>query len=63
MLGSDPIYQYGRVNDMFTLEPVYPGSGGSEAWGGWFMKNLIQQPSLAFAYTRRDRRIRLAGTG
>ena len=52
MLGSDPIYQYGRVNGMFTLEPVYPGSGGSEAWVGWFMKNLIQQPSLAFAYTQ-----------
>lgn len=52
MLGSDPIYQYGRTQGMFTLEPVYPGAGGSEAWVGWFMKNLIQQPSLAFAYTQ-----------
>ncbi len=52
MLGSDPIYQYGRVNGMFTLEPVYPGAGGSAAWVGWFMQNLIEQPSLAFAYTQ-----------
>jgi hypothetical protein len=49
MLGSDPIYQYGRVNGMFTLEPVYSDAGGSAAWVGWFMKNLIQQPCLAFA--------------
>ncbi|MEO5916256.1 MAG: hypothetical protein ABIS50_18605 [Luteolibacter sp.] len=52
MLGSDPIYQYGRTNGMFTLEPVYAGAGGSEAWVNWFMKNLIQEPSLAFAYTQ-----------
>ena len=52
MLGSDPIYQYGRVNGMFTLEPVYSGAGGSAAWVGWFMKCLIQQPCLAFAYTQ-----------
>ena len=52
MLGSDPIYQYGRVNGMFTLEPVYSDAGGSAAWVGWFMKCLIQQPCLAFAYTQ-----------
>lgn len=52
MLGSDPIYQYGRVNGMFTLEPVYSSSGGSEKWVYWFMKNLIEQPSLAFAWTQ-----------
>jgi hypothetical protein len=52
MLGSDPIYQYGRVHGMFTLEPVYPVAGGSSAWVEWFMRNLIRQPSLAFAYTQ-----------
>ena len=52
MLGSDPIYQYGRVHGMYTLEPVYSSSGGSEKWVKWFMKNLIDQPSLAFAYTQ-----------
>lgn len=52
MLGSDPIYQYGRVGGMSTLEPVYGNSGGSEAWVKWFMRNLIEQPALAFAYTQ-----------
>lgn len=52
MLGSDPIYQYGRVHGMFTLEPVYGNSGGSEKWVNWFMKNLIEQSSLAFAWTQ-----------
>jgi hypothetical protein len=53
MLGSDPIYQYGRGSGgMFTLEPVYSESGASAKWAEWFMKNMIQQPSLAFAYTQ-----------
>jgi hypothetical protein len=52
MLGSDPIYQYGTTPGMFTLEPVYPAAGGSADWVAWFMDNLIQQPSLAFAYTQ-----------
>ena len=52
MLGSDPIYQYGNSPGMFTLEPVYPRAGGSADWVGWFMKNLIQQPALAFGYTQ-----------
>jgi hypothetical protein len=52
MLGSDPIYQYGNSPGMFTLEPVYPTAGGSADWVGWFMNNLITQPSLAFGYTQ-----------
>lgn len=52
MLGSDPIYQYGNSPGMFTLEPVYPGAGGSSDWVSWFMNNLIHQPALAFAYTQ-----------
>lgn len=52
MLGSDPIYQYGVSHGMFTLEPVYSEAGGSAEWVAWFMNNLIQQPSLAFAYTQ-----------
>jgi hypothetical protein len=52
MLGSDPIYQYGATQGMFTLEPVYPNAGGSADWVAWFMNNLIHQPSLAFAYTQ-----------
>lgn len=50
MLGSDPIYQYG--SGVITLEPVYSPGGGSADWVAWFMNNLIQEPSLAFAYTQ-----------
>lgn len=52
MLGSDPIYQHGITPGMFTLEPVYGDAGGSTNWVTSFMDNLIQQPSLAFAYTQ-----------
>ncbi|HXR07983.1 MAG TPA: hypothetical protein VN765_11675 [Candidatus Acidoferrum sp.] len=52
MLGSDPIYQYGTSPGMFTLEPVYPRSGGSADWVAWFMNNLIHQPALAFGYVQ-----------
>ena len=52
MLGSDPIYQHGITPGMFTLEPVYGNAGGSINWVTSFMDNLIQQPSLAFAYTQ-----------
>jgi hypothetical protein len=51
MLGSDPIYQ-GFSPGMWTLEPVYPEAGGSADWVAWFLDNLIDQPSLAFAYTQ-----------
>ena len=53
MLGSDPIYQYGdATGGIFTLEPVYLQAGGSPKWVDWFLKNFVQQPSLAFAYTQ-----------
>jgi hypothetical protein len=52
MLGSDPIYQYGRTRDMNTLEPVYPRAGGSAEWVACFMDNLIHQPCLAFGFTQ-----------
>ena len=52
MLGSDPIYQYGRGHGISSLEPVYGQSGGSNKWVEWFFKNMTEQPSLAFAYTQ-----------
>lgn len=52
MLGSDPIYQHGTTPGLQSLEPVYPESGGSQKWVGWFMNNLIQEPSLAFGYAQ-----------
>ena len=51
MLGSDPIYE-GHAPGMWTLEPVYPRAGGSADWVNWFMKEMIQQPSLAFAFAQ-----------
>jgi len=52
MLGSDPIYQHGTTPGMWTLEPVYPQAGGSADWVAWFMRELIEQPCLAFGYTQ-----------
>jgi len=57
MLGSDPIRQYddGLQQDrqgVITLEPVYPKAGGSEEWVNWFLKQFINGPSMAFAYTQ-----------
>jgi hypothetical protein len=52
MLGSDPIYQHGTTPGLYSLEPVYGSAGGSADWVTWFMDNLINQPSLAFAYTQ-----------
>lgn len=52
MLGSDPIYQHGTTPGLQSLEPVYPESGGSTNWVAWFMRNMINHPSLAFAYTQ-----------
>ncbi len=52
MLGSDPIYQYGAVHGMYTLEPVYSSIGGSPDWVAWFINNLVHEPALAFAYTQ-----------
>ncbi|RYD48613.1 MAG: hypothetical protein EOP85_03215 [Verrucomicrobiaceae bacterium] len=52
MLGSDPIYQYGTKHHISSLEPVYGESGGSEKWVKWFLKNMIERPSLGFAYTQ-----------
>ncbi|MGC3959761.1 MAG: hypothetical protein QM813_18115 [Verrucomicrobiota bacterium] len=52
MLGSDPIYQHGTTPGLISLEPVYTPGGGLPQWVDWFMKSLVEQPSLAFAYTQ-----------
>lgn len=53
MLGSDPIYQHGVTPGLISLEPVYTsGGGGMPKWVDWFMDSLVQEPSLAFAYTQ-----------
>jgi hypothetical protein len=53
LLGSDPIYQYGNFTPgIYTLEPIYPYSGGSPTWVAWYFNAFIKQPSLAFGYTQ-----------
>jgi hypothetical protein len=53
LLGSDPIYQYGNFTPgIYTLEPVYPYSGGSPSWVAWYFNALIKQPSLAFGFAQ-----------
>ncbi|WP_197527750.1 hypothetical protein [Posidoniimonas polymericola] len=52
MLGSDPIYQYGRAPSITSLEPVYSHAGGSAKWVDWFLDALTTGPPLAFAYTQ-----------
>jgi hypothetical protein len=52
MLGSDPIYQHGTTPGLISLEPAYRPGGGTPKWVDWFMKSLIEHPSLAFAYTQ-----------
>ncbi|MCA9234092.1 MAG: hypothetical protein KDA44_01380 [Planctomycetales bacterium] len=52
MLGSDPIYQYGRAGAITSLEPVYGHAGGSPEWVDWFLNSLTQTPCLAFGYAQ-----------
>jgi hypothetical protein len=63
MLGPDPIYQYdagfleadapdGNGQPVVTLEPVYPGAGGSPGWVRWFLGELTDGPCLSFAYAQ-----------
>ena len=57
MLGSDPIRQYDNGlgssrQGVITLEPVYPKAGGDSAWVHWFLQQLVEGESMAFAYTQ-----------
>lgn len=57
MLGSDPIRQYdsglgGENQAVITLEPVYPKAGGDSTWVHWFLRQLVNGPSMAFGYTQ-----------
>jgi hypothetical protein len=64
MLGSDPIYQYDaglfdgtnctevKAQGVVSLEPVYPGGGGSPTWVRWFLDIISAAPCLAFGYTQ-----------
>lgn len=57
MLGSDPVRQYDtglehERQGVITLEPVYPEAGGDSTWIQWFLEELVNRPSMAFAYTQ-----------
>lgn len=57
MLGSDPIHQYdsGLGTDhqkVISLEPVYPASGGNEAWCQWYFDAFVDGASMDYAYTQ-----------
>jgi hypothetical protein len=62
MLGSDPIYQYdagfvdermgGNGQPVVTLEPVYPGGGGSPDWVRWFFRATFSSPNMSFGYAQ-----------
>lgn len=57
MLGSDPIAQYACESDdngqnVVSLEPVYPESGGSRQWVTWFFEQMINNEPLSFGYAQ-----------
>ena len=62
MLGSDPVVQYDmglRLDEgaphrqqVASLEPVYPLSGGNEAWVQWFMAQNFSSAALGFSYAQ-----------
>ncbi len=57
MLGSDPVRQYDTGLEharqgVITLEPVYGDAGGDSTWVHWFLRELVDGASMAFAYTQ-----------
>lgn len=61
MLGCDPIYQYDdgqsdcydpAPQNVVSLEPVYPESGGNPQWVDWFLRTNFEEESLGFAFTQ-----------
>lgn len=61
MLGCDPIYQYDSGldltkdsyrQDVISLEPVYPESGGSPRWVDWYLRQNFNGECLSFGYAQ-----------
>ncbi|WP_147275076.1 hypothetical protein [Paenibacillus prosopidis] len=64
MLGSDPLHQYDlglstetgfnplNAQDVSTMEPVYPESGGNPQWVGWFLKENFNELAQPFGYAQ-----------
>lgn len=62
MLGSDPVYQYdfgmtaeggaAAVQQVITLEPVYPNAGCSPKWVEWYLRENFSGECLSFGYAQ-----------
>lgn len=57
MLGSDPIHQYdsglgGNHQKVVSLEPVYQGGGGNEAWCQWYFDAFVNGAAMGYGYTQ-----------
>lgn len=57
MLGSDPIDQYFCESDhngqnVVSLEPSYPESGGNPEWVKWFFREIYNNKSMSFGYAQ-----------
>jgi hypothetical protein len=62
MLGCDPVYQYDLGMDIerdsshrqnvISLEPVYPESGGNPVWIDWYLRENFNGDCLSFGYAQ-----------
>lgn len=57
MLGSDPIRQYDnglgtKTQNVVSLEPVYPESGGDSTWVNWYLNQLVDGVCMEYAYVQ-----------
>jgi len=57
MLGSDPIRQFdaglgSNKQGVISLEPVYKGGGGDDAWVNWYFRQFVGGEPMAFAYVQ-----------
>ena len=62
MLGSDPVYQYdfgmtadagaAPVQQVITLEPVYPNAGCNPKWVEWYLEQNYNGECLSFGYAQ-----------
>ena len=57
MLGSDPIHQYdsglgGNHQRVVSLEPVYRGGGGDQAWCKWYFDAFVDGAAMDYGYVQ-----------
>lgn len=65
MLGTDPIHQYdsglissdgkikpAKMQNVITIEPVYPEYGGNPTWVDWFLEENTKGNQLMYSYVQ-----------